>query len=174
MKNEIIREYFPLLFCCCLFITTACVNEIASEDIEIQGGNIPITFSVKIEKSATKVTGNTFDANDQIGLYALITGSTMADERYIDNLLLTCGKDQNLISERDVFLSGRRQYLGFHSLLSLQFRRGQRRTSHHPSQHTTQPGKSGRLFDQRLHDSFQTESFKIDKVGILGIQTSTN
>lgn len=102
MEARFPHLFYSLVFSC-IFICTGCVNEIASETPEIQEGNIPITFSVKIEKSTTKVTDDVFDANDKIGLYALITGNTMADERYIDNLLLTCGKDQNLISERDVF-----------------------------------------------------------------------
>ena len=102
MEARFPHLFYSLVFSC-IFICTGCVNEIASETSEIQEGNIPITFSVEIEKSTTKVTDDVFDANDKIGLYALITGNTMADERYIDNLLLTCGKDQNLISERDVF-----------------------------------------------------------------------
>ena len=103
MKHGIIRGYFPILFCCCLIMTTACVNEIASENSGSQEGGIPITFSVEIKKSVTRITDDEFDINDPIGLYALITGNTMADERYIDNLLLTCGEDRNLIPERDVF-----------------------------------------------------------------------
>ena len=103
MKHRIIRGHFPILFGCCLFMATACINEIPSENPEIQEGDIPITFSVHIEESATKITDDVFDANDQIGLYALISGSSMADERYIDNLLLTCGEDQELIPEKDVY-----------------------------------------------------------------------
>ena len=102
MEARFPHLFYSLVFSC-IFIFAGCINEIASETSEIQEGNIPITFSVEIEKSTTKVTDDVFDANDKIGLYALITGNTMADERYIDNLLLTCGKDQNLISERDVF-----------------------------------------------------------------------
>ena len=103
MEYRIIRGHFPILFGCCLFMATACINEIPSENPEIQEGDIPITFSVHIEESATKITDDVFDANDQIGLYALISGSSMADERYIDNLLLTCGEDQELIPEKDVY-----------------------------------------------------------------------
>ena len=103
MEYRIIRGHFPILFGYCLFMATACINEIPSENPEIQEGDIPITFSVHIEESATKITDDVFDANDQIGLYALISGSSMADERYIDNLLLTCGEDQELIPEKDVY-----------------------------------------------------------------------
>ena len=103
MKHGIIRGYFPILFCCCLIMTTACVNEIASENSGSQEGGIPITFSVGIKKSVTRIKDDEFYINDPIGLYALITGNTMADERYIDNLLLTCGEDRYLIPERDVF-----------------------------------------------------------------------
>lgn len=103
MKNKKIRGHFPILFGYCLFMATACINEIPSENPEIQEGDIPITFSVQIEKPATKITDNLFDANDQIGLYALISGDDMAGERYIDNLLLTCGEDNELIPDKDVY-----------------------------------------------------------------------
>lgn len=94
---------FYFLVFSCIFIFAGCINEIASETPEIKEGNIPITFSVEIGKFTTKITDDAFDANDPIGLYALITGNTMADERYIDNLLLTCGEDQDLIPERDIY-----------------------------------------------------------------------
>ena len=103
MEYRIIRGHFPILFGYCLFMATACINEIPSENPEIQEGDIPITFSVHIEESATKITDDVFDANAQIGLYALISGNSMADERYIDNLLLTCGEDQKLISKKDIY-----------------------------------------------------------------------
>ena len=103
MKNKKIRGHFPILFGYCLFMATACINEIPSENPDIQEGDIPITFSVHIEKPETKITDNLFDANDRIGLYALISGNSMADERYIDNLLLTCGEDQELIPEKEVY-----------------------------------------------------------------------
>ena len=103
MKHRIIRGHFPILFGCCLFMATACINEIASENPKIQEGDNPITFSVQIEKPETKITDNLFDANDQIGLYALISGDDMAGDRYIDNLLLTCGEDQELIPDKDVY-----------------------------------------------------------------------
>lgn len=100
-----LHKSFKVLFLslCCLFGITACVNEIASESPEVQEGNIPITFSVCVEKSATKVTDDLFDANDRIGLYAQISGNDMADNRYIDNLLLTCGEDKKLTPEKDVY-----------------------------------------------------------------------
>lgn len=102
MGTRSLNLFYFLVFSC-IFIFAGCINEIASETPEIKEGNIPITFSVEIGKFTTKITDDAFEANDPIGLYALITGNTMADERYIDNLLLTCGEDQDLIPERDIY-----------------------------------------------------------------------
>ena len=78
-----------------------CINSI-NEDIPLEG-DIPISFSVKIDKTSTKVTDNVFDEGDQIGLYAILTGNAITDGRYIDNLLLESDGDENLLPERNVF-----------------------------------------------------------------------
>lgn len=83
-----------------LFANTSCINQIESE---IKEGNIPITFSAKVKKTNTKVTGNLFDKGDQMALYAIVSGNSLNDARYLDNLLLTSDEDNQLIPERDVF-----------------------------------------------------------------------
>lgn len=83
-----------------LFANTSCINQIESE---IKEGNIPITFSAKVKKTNTKVTGNLFDKGDQIALYAIVSGNSLNDARYLDNLLLTSDESNQLIPERDVF-----------------------------------------------------------------------
>lgn len=83
-----------------LFANTSCINQIESE---IKEGNIPITFSAKVKKTNTKVTGNLFDKGDRMALYAIVSGNSLNDARYLDNLLLTSDEDNQLIPERDVF-----------------------------------------------------------------------
>lgn len=82
------------------FAHTACINQIESEVTE---GNIPITFSAKVKKTGTKVTGSLFDKGDQIALYATLSGNSLGSSRYLDNLLLTSGDDNQLIPQREVF-----------------------------------------------------------------------
>ena len=80
---------------------TACVNSI-NQDIPTEG-EIPINFSVKIEKASTKVTNNVFEKGDQLGLFAILSGNDITKGRYIDNLKLKSDGDENLIPERNVF-----------------------------------------------------------------------
>lgn len=84
----------------CILLNVSCVNEI---ETEVKEGSVPITFSVQIEKPTTKVTNNAFDMGDEIGLYAMLAGKTVSEERYIDNLLLTCGEKNTLTSKDPVF-----------------------------------------------------------------------
>lgn len=84
----------------CLLAHTSCINQIESEVTE---GSIPITFSAKVKKTGTKVTGSLFDKGDQIALYATLSGNSLGSSRYLDNLLLTSGDDNQLIPQREVF-----------------------------------------------------------------------
>ena len=94
------KEFFYPFVGCCILLNAACVNEI---ETEVKAGDIPITFSVKIEETATKVADDVFEADDEIGLYAMLSGRSVSEDRYLDNLLLTCGNDQVLTPERTVF-----------------------------------------------------------------------
>lgn len=69
----------------------------------MQESNIPISFSTKISKSTTKVTQNTFNVGDKIGVFAVLTDNSLNGQRYIDNLYLECGKDATLIPQKEVF-----------------------------------------------------------------------
>ena len=80
---------------------TACINSI-KQDIPTEG-EIPINFSVKIEKASTKVANNVFEDGDELGLFAMLSGNDITEERYIDNLQLKSDGGESLIPERDVF-----------------------------------------------------------------------
>ena len=85
----------------CLLLS-ACVNNIIGEDA--QPGNIPMTFTVKeISSTSTKVSGNSFDKEDEIGLFATFSDVDIDQDRYIDNLRLISNGDSELIPEREIF-----------------------------------------------------------------------
>lgn len=87
----------------CMATMPSCVNEI--RDNEIREGNIPINFSIEISKSSssTRVENNAFEAGDQVGLFGILTGSSIEKNRYIDNLKLMCNDKTTLLAEREVF-----------------------------------------------------------------------
>lgn len=80
----------------------SCVNQIDSE-IESIENKVPISFSAKITPASTRVVDNAFEVGDKVGLYATIAGSSLDEERYIDNLLLSYGKSKKMIPARDVY-----------------------------------------------------------------------
>lgn len=86
----------------CLAVLTACVNNIS--DNEFTESNIPITFTAQIKKSTnTRTSVSAFSAGDPIGLYASISGSSIKDNRYINNLRLVCDDNTSFIPEKEVF-----------------------------------------------------------------------
>ena len=102
MKHHFIKRASIWTSTSILVLFTACVNQIESET-DIKEGNIPINFSIKIKETATKVSENAFEAGDEVGVYGILTGNQINDERYIDNLLLKCTTGNNLIPEKPVF-----------------------------------------------------------------------
>lgn len=90
-----------MLFCCMTW-STACINQIADDEIET--GSVPITFSVKRGIAvATRITGTAFETGDQVGLFAGISDADDSDPLYIDNLCLEVGEDKQLIPEEWVY-----------------------------------------------------------------------
>lgn len=90
-----------ILLLCIMSLNMSCVNE--TESLNVQPGNIPITFTGILEKTATKVNATSFETGDEIGLYAMLTPETVDGERYIDNLRLTCNDGDRFIPEKTVF-----------------------------------------------------------------------
>ena len=83
-------------------LLASCVNQIDSE-IDSVGNEVPITFSANITPISTRVADNAFEVGDKVGLYATIAATSLAEERYVDNLLLSYGKSKKLTPARDVF-----------------------------------------------------------------------
>ena len=86
-----------------MLVLSSCINEIKDADTGAEEGKIPITFTAKVQKTDIKASGNSFETGDKISLYAMLDGDGLADDRYIDNLCLTCGEEDELLSERAVF-----------------------------------------------------------------------
>ena len=83
-----------------MFFHTSCINEI--KDDTLAKGTVPITFRARLETDAeTRVTDNSFDAGDQIGLFATLA----SDDSYLffDNLLLQCGTGGSLSASEEIF-----------------------------------------------------------------------
>lgn len=101
MKRQMLfkKVFTATLFCCTLW-NTACVNQIEEE---IQESDVPIIFSAKKGKNATKVVSSTFNKGDNVGLFAMLNPTNYDDEPYINNLHLECGDNSTLIPEKTVF-----------------------------------------------------------------------
>lgn len=100
MKRNALKRMLHALPICLVLFNTSCINKIGDD---IEEGTIPISFSTKISKSTTKTTSSTFEKGEQVGLFAMLTSSSLSDQRYIDNLRLEYGEDALLIPEKDVF-----------------------------------------------------------------------
>lgn len=85
---------------CFLFLFTSCVNKL---DSEVSPGTVPITFSTKVSKTNTRVTNTAFEKGDKVGLYAMLSSTSIAEERYINNLQLECAANTTLIPQKTVF-----------------------------------------------------------------------
>ena len=69
------------------FFVSACVNHISEEKAIVSDGGISLRFTADIhEATYTRVAGNGFEENDEVGVFALVGSSTMKEERYADNL----------------------------------------------------------------------------------------
>ena len=95
-KTTIKKNRLIILSLCFIHLFTACVNKI---DSETPLGTVPITFTTKVSKTNTRVTNTAFEKGDKVGLYAMLSSTSIAKERYINNLLLECGEDAKLIPE---------------------------------------------------------------------------
>jgi uncharacterized protein (TIGR02145 family) len=79
----------------------SCVNNLGGDTIK--EGTTPISFSAKVSKPTTRVGSNGFNLGDQVGLYAVVSSSSLAGNRYIDNLKLEYTATNTLTPERTVF-----------------------------------------------------------------------
>lgn len=88
----------------CWLAIASCVNNIGGE--RSQPGDIPMTFTVKEIGNIhtnTKLYENSFEKEDEVGLFATFTDVDIDQDRYIDNLRLISNGESELIPERDLF-----------------------------------------------------------------------
>ena len=84
-----------------LLTATACTKTTIET---IQQGDVPIRFSASLKTHAlTKLTETTFEAEDKIGLFALLPSATLSEQPYIDNLLLETENGTNFIPKQIVY-----------------------------------------------------------------------
>lgn len=100
MSNLILKHAKAAVLVGSIVLSSSCVNKI---DSEISTGTIPITFSSKVSNNNTRVTNTAFEKGDKVGLYAIISGTSITDKRYIDNLWMECGDNGSFIPEKTVF-----------------------------------------------------------------------
>ena len=92
------------LFCCVALGNTACVNQIADDaEEELEVGTVPIAFSVRIQKTTTRVSSTTFEKGDKVGLLAMTASNSIRKKRYIDNLQLEYTGNSTLVPKKAVF-----------------------------------------------------------------------
>ena len=90
--------------CCIVFCNTACVNSIGEDaESELKESSIPISFSIRIKRATTKVTGNLFEKGDRMGLFATTSSNSIKGKRYINNLPLEYTEGSTLVPKKTVF-----------------------------------------------------------------------
>lgn len=89
---------------CTALCNTACVNKIEEDpEVEVQVGDKPIIFSIKMEKANTKVTNTAFEKGDKMGLFATTSSGSIKGKRYINNLTLEYTEGSTLTPKKPVF-----------------------------------------------------------------------
>lgn len=86
-------------------LLTACVNHISEEEGEIiNNGDIPLKFVADIHEVVnTRVTNNSFEEGDEVGLFALAGNTTMQEERYADNLHFVRSSNGEFVADESVY-----------------------------------------------------------------------
>lgn len=79
-RNALKREVCKILYAVPIslaLINTSCINKIGDD---IEEGTIPISFSTKISKSTTKATTSAFELGDRVGLFAMLTSTSLNNQ----------------------------------------------------------------------------------------------
>ena len=87
------------------FFITACVNHFLEDgESTTDNNNIPLRFTADIHKVVkTRISDNTFDQDDAVGLFALAGSTTLTEERYADNLLFKRSENDIFETEETVY-----------------------------------------------------------------------
>ena len=86
-------------------LLTACVNSISDDEVSLPAeGTVPISFTGKVSRAtSTRVSDKALEVGDQVGLMAMLSGTSVQGQRYIDNLLLETSAENALVPERVVY-----------------------------------------------------------------------
>ena len=134
-----------------LLAVTACTEQ---AEYTVAQSDIPIYFSVSMntltEHPVSRTTATSFEPQDQIGLFATLPPTTLNDQRYIDNLLLTTTDGKNFSPAQIVYYPEGDASLNF--------------TAYHPYQANGLPAESSILpvsiqADQSTSENFSKSDF---------------
>lgn len=85
----------------CSQLLTSCINNIPNEEVP-DPGEVPITISTSL-KSMTRITENSFEENESIGLYIMVQPATIEKSRYIDNMKFSYNASTGFSPKETVF-----------------------------------------------------------------------
>lgn len=84
-------------------LTVSCVNNLEVSNQENFQGEIPISLSAQIlEIKPTRLSDNSFDNSDEMGLFVLAQPNSLQEVRHINNVRLTY-QDGNLLPEESIY-----------------------------------------------------------------------
>lgn len=70
-----------------VFVMTSCVNRFSEENDFIDDGDFSLRLVADIQSASnTRVADNSFEDNDEVGVFALLGSSMLNEERYADNM----------------------------------------------------------------------------------------
>ena len=150
------KQAFSAILASCLMwygllAVTACTEQ---AEYTVAQSDIPIYFSVSMntltEHPVSRTTATSFEPQDQIGLFATLPPTTLNDQRYIDNLLLTTTDGKNFSPAQIVYYPEGDASLNF--------------TAYHPYQANGLPAESSILpvsiqADQSTSENFSKSDF---------------
>lgn len=104
-KFSLFEKYAYVFLVLSVSLLTACVNSISDDEVSLPAeGTVPISFTGKVSKStSTRVSDKALEVGDRVGLMAMLSGTPISGQRYIDNLLLETSTDNALIPEKVVY-----------------------------------------------------------------------
>lgn len=82
-------------------VLVGCINDIEREQLTTSA--VPVSLSVKVQHTQTRIVENAFEVNDAIGLYMLVQPAALGQNRYGDNLKYTYSVSSGFVSEKAVF-----------------------------------------------------------------------
>lgn len=82
----------------------SCVNNLQEDTEEnVTEGNIPIKLSTNVQPIKSRVTETAFEKDDAIGLYVIVSPSTLKQKRYVDNMKFTLTSSLSFKPQKEIY-----------------------------------------------------------------------